>query len=356
MIRSNIVNQYSSRWSDLDLYIPESYYPQFYGTDNHAPILKSIRFHCSDSATLKLQPLTCPCLERATLSFFPWGTELDNLTHLTLYAMSIDDSLRILRMTPRLVFCEIAGCHPGADIVRSTGALFLRSLRSLRLLVSIHFFLEHFLNNLIAPHLEEFTLSYLDHPSIEVVTSFFKRSACSLRTLTMIFSISSPYFERFMSLLQSIPSLNSLLLSKSMTLEYATPEDYDPRNILQLVAKILSSQSTSLQQRFLPNLEILKFTGELYLRPGDYSDLYSLPPVDGAVRGPFHLLELNLHPATRVPKNLISYISSLKERGVTVNVLSESEDILKSSINHYRLSEDSSRRDWIDNLDLSLFS
>jgi hypothetical protein len=160
-----------------------------------------------------------------------------------------------------------------------------------------------------------------------------------------------------MSLLQSLPSLNSLSLKSKTTIwENITPEDYDPRIILQLVAKILSSQSTSLQQGFLPNLKILKFTGELYLRPGNYGDLYSLPPVDGAVRGPLHLLELNLHPAIRVPKNLISYISSLKERGVTVNVLSESEDILKSSINHYRLSEDSSRRDWIDNLDLSLFS
>ena len=43
---ANIINQYSTRWFNLDLYIPDQYYQLFHGTDNHAPILKSIRFHC----------------------------------------------------------------------------------------------------------------------------------------------------------------------------------------------------------------------------------------------------------------------------------------------------------------------
>jgi F-box-like len=44
---AEIINQYSTRWSDLDLYIPLSYYQHFHATDNHAPILKSVRFHNS---------------------------------------------------------------------------------------------------------------------------------------------------------------------------------------------------------------------------------------------------------------------------------------------------------------------
>jgi hypothetical protein len=162
-----------------------------------------------------------------------------------------------------------------------------------------------------------------------------------------------------MNLLQSMPSLNTLSLISVTTdsdfEDITTPEDYDPRNILRLVAKILSSQNTSLQQGFLPNLKTLEYSGMLNLRPGNYSDLYSLPPAD-AVHGPFHLLKLELHPATRIPKNMISYISSLVERGVTVKVLSDSKDILQSSIDYYRCRKESLCRDWADNLDSSLFS
>ena len=52
-----------------------------------------------------------------------------------------------------------------------------------------------------------------------------------------------------------------------------------------------------------------------------------------------------------IPENMISYLSSLVERGVTVNVLSELEDILQSSIDYYRRRKDFSCQDWTDNLD-----
>jgi hypothetical protein len=174
----------------------------------------------------------------------------------------------------------------------------------------------------------------------------------------MIFSNFPPEFEGLMSIFRTLPSLITLSLISITTLEGTTPEDCDPRNLLQLVADVLFSQSKSLpsQQGFLPNLKILEYTGELYLRPGNYDDLYSLPSADNAVHGPLHLLKLNLHPATRIPKNMISYLSSLVERGVAVNALSNSEDILQSSIDHHRCREDSLCRDWIDNLDSSLFS
>ena len=354
----DIINQYSIRWSDLDLYIPDHYYQHFRATDNHAPLLKSIRFYCTANANaatarkLKFQ-LKCPRLERATLSYCQMGEiniQWDNLTHLTLYAMSIIDSFLILRKTPRLVFCKISGARTPYRW-QNIGALVLASLRSLQLLISSA---EDFLNNIIAPHLEEFRLPYYYNPSMDVITSFLRRSACSLRSFSVIFSISPPYFEAFTTLLQSMPSLNTLSLrSMTTTVHDTTPEDYDPQNILQLVAKVLSSQSTSPQQGFLPNLNILEYTGELYLRPGNYNDLYSLPPVDKAVHIPLHLFKLDLFPATRIPKNMISYLSSLVERGVTVNVTSYSKDILQSSIDYYRRRKDF---DWTDSLDSNLFS
>jgi hypothetical protein len=358
---ANIINQYSARWSDLDLHIPQNYYQLFHATDNHAPILKSIRFHCYPNAnTMSLNfHLTCPRLERASLSNFPTnGTNIqwDNLTHLTLHSNPIFDSCLILRKTPRLVFCRVSGyCSPF-----SISPLVLTSLRSLELCLNSSS-VDDFLDNLIAPHLEEFILPRYYVPSMAVITSFLRRSACSLRSFSVMFSIFPTYHKGFMNILQSMPSLNMLSIISLTTFKLvpgdAIHDEYDPRNISQLVDKVLSSQSTSIEQGFLPNLEILEYTGELYPRPGNCDDLYSLPPLaDNAVHGPFHLLKLNLYPATRIPKNMISYLSNLVERGVTVNVLSDSEDILQSSIDYYMCREDSLCRDWIDNLDSSLFS
>ena len=355
---ADIINSYSSRWSELDLYMPQRCYKYFHAT---APILKSIRFHCSDDDATNLNfQLTCPRLERANLWSFPVnGTNIhwDNLTHLTLDSITITDSFLILRKTPRLVFCRVSGFGSRYRGPSREAPVVLASLRSLQLTSFAHSSVtEYFLNNLTVPHLEEFSLPIYYNPSMEAITSFLRRSACSLRSLSMTFSTFPPYFEGFMGLLQSMPSLNTLSIISITTLMNTTPEEYDPRIILQLVAKVLSSQSTSLQQGFLPNLKALEYTGELYLRREKYGDLYPLPPADNAVHGPLHLLKLDLSPATRIPENMISYLSILVERGVTVNVFSDSEDILQASIDYFRRRKDSSCRDWTDNFDLSLFS
>ena len=357
---ANIINQYSNRWSNLDLFLDLNDYQNF-ETDIHAPILKSIRLHSDvryEITDPKFQ-LTCPWLERVSLSSFSSSIKginihWDNLTHLTLHSMSIYNSFLILRKTPRLVYCKVSGSS-GWFRRGSVGASLLTSLRYLQLLIPRY--AECFLDNLKAPFLEEFCFPRSRIWSMEVINSFLERSACSLRSLSVMFSTFPPYFDGFMSLLQSMPSLNTLsLTTRTMSKNTYLSEDYNPRNILQLLAKILSSQSASLQQGFLPNLEILEYSGKLHLRPGNYDDLYHLPPADNAVHGPLHLLKLDLRPATRIPKNMISYISSLVERGVAVNVLSKSEDILQSSINYYGFREDSLCWDWADNLDSSLFS
>ena len=274
--------------------------------------------------------------------------------------MSTIDSFLILRKTPRLVFCEISSSsfYSRRILEGETIIPVLTSLKSLCL--SYGSSTEDFLNNLIAPHLEDFSLRRYYAPIIEpeVVTSFLRRSVCSLRSLSMIFSIIPQYFEVFMNLLQSMPSLTTLSLLSITIFNKTNPEEYQPRNILQLVAKVLSSQSTSLQQGFLPNLKILEYTGKLHLHSGNYDDLYPLPPANNAARGPLHLLKLDLYPANRIPENMISYVSSLEERGVTVNVLSDSENILQSSIDYYKCRKDSLYRpgDWSDNLDSSLLS
>ena len=71
-------------------------------------------------------------------------------------------------------------------------------------------FCRRFLNNIIVPHLEEFSLSHYYNLSIEVIASFLRRS--TLRSLSMNFSGTPPHYEDFMRLLQSMPSLNRLSL------------------------------------------------------------------------------------------------------------------------------------------------
>ena len=355
----DIINQYSNRWFDLHLNLPHHRYKLFHATDIHAPILKSIGLDLNTIATasnLSFQ-LTCPCLERANLLNFPMdGTNIqwDNLTHLTFRSISMSDFFLILRKAPRLVFCEVSGpCRFEEEGIK---APVFTSLRSLQLQVDTD--PDKLLNYLIAPHLEEFSPpTFGFFPRTENITSFLRRSACSLRSLSLTFP---GYSERYMNLLQSIPSLNTLSLRSIDigTLAVTSPDDHDSRNIFQLVAKVLSSQSTCLRQGFLPNLKILEYSGNLYyLRSGNYEDVYPLPPVDNAVHGPLQLLKLRLHHSiTRVPKKIISYISSLEERGVTVNVLSYSENILQSSIDYYKCREDFLYQDWTENFDSTLFS
>ena len=284
--------------------------------------------------------------------------QFDNLTHLSLNTMSLIDTFRILRNTPRLVFFQVSGfCTLHRDFREHRyRPPVLSSLRSLQLLIKSCG--EYFLDNLIAPHLEEFLLPRYYITRIEVVTSFFRRSACSLHSFSMTFSVFPEYFDALMNVLQSMPSLTKLSLLSTTTLPVVipTPEEYHPRSILQLVAKVLFSQTTSLKQGFLPNLKTLEYTGKLYLHSGNYDELYPLPAADNGVHGPLHFLKFDLQQPNRVPENMILYISSLARRGVTVNVFCYSKDILQSSIDYYRSKEDSLSQDWTDNFDSSLFS
>ena len=208
---TNIINQYASRWSNLDLYIYRYHLKYFHATGS-APILKSVRLH-GVLGLFKLDfPLTCPRLERVNLTNLnvngnniSWDSlthltllyssiqghdviQWSNLTHLSIIcSMTISEIFRILRKTPRLVFCRISRFGPevyeehiGAPV------LTLASLRSLRLITS---HAEDVLNYLIAPHLEELSLPkyyyQLMDISMEVIASFLKRSAIhgSLRVL-----------------------------------------------------------------------------------------------------------------------------------------------------------------------------
>ena len=363
---ADITNQYSTRWSHFELCLPQSHYRYFHPSDNHAPILKTIRFHNYSDVDVAPEHntdfhLTCPRLQRAFLSQLQMNRihiQWDNLTHLYLHQIRMADCLFILRKTPRLVFCSFSSWYGFG--VSPPVAPTLTSLRCLRVKITDSS-AQGFFEYLICPQLEELSLSSTGNFAAPpgLISSHISRPACSLRS----FSITDTFIPGsgglvigdIVTLLTLMPSLKKL--SITLLCKSSPPGYFDSWNILQVLAKVLSSQSTGLPQGFLPNLESLEYTGKLCLRPGNYADLYSFPPINNVIL-PLRVfkLDLDLYPATRIPANAISFFLGLVEQGLTVNVLSKSEDLLQSSIKYYGHREECLRRDWVDDLDLTLMS
>jgi len=85
-------------------------------------------------------------------------------------------------------------------------------------------------------------------------------------------------------------------------------------------------------------------------------DLDSLLSADNAVQGPLRLGRPDFRsPKSRISGKATRFLLGLVERGVRVDVCSQSrDDNLQSSINYNRNKEKSLRQDWTDDLDLSL--
>ena len=87
------------------------------------------------------------------------------------------DAFPVLRTTPRLVFCKIIHAPSQMGVRIIPPILELTSLKTL-LIPDYHCF-DEYLDNLIAPSLEELSLSssYKNVP-VDVITSFLKISDC----------------------------------------------------------------------------------------------------------------------------------------------------------------------------------
>ena len=205
--------------------------------------------HCISISTSKRElnfALTCPqrldSEGRSHVLSRQKSISSGTIFHTSLYIHIYNNSFLILHKTPRLVFssCEVSGCcrrRPDEQTLRTPVLTSLRSLH-LRLLINSPA-AKSFLGNLIGPHLEEFSLLRHGIPNIEIVA---RRSACSLRSLSMIFTTFPPqYVEGFYN--QCLHTMTLSMLSTT-AFKITAPEKYYPRYMLQLVAKVLSTQST----------------------------------------------------------------------------------------------------------------
>jgi hypothetical protein len=289
----------------------------------------------------KFDLVTCPRLRKVHLVSarlgrinLPWN----NVTHLCAQAMAFEDCLKILQNAPLLDHAEFINIDLEWTF-SSTDNPIVIPLKSLKVVGSYVAFLSH----LTCPALEELICDVSPAEFVKHIPPFLSRSGPSLRSFSA-FNFMLASGPTLIDLLQAMPSLKNLVLSQTINLARQVED------ILEVLGMILFSQSNSFERWFLPHLETLEYTGPIIRAKMDL-----LSPAGNVISGPLRLVELHSEPAIMIPKDAIAFFLELRERGVTVNVWSQLEDILQSSIDHYKGEEESLLPvDWFMALDLSL--
>ena len=314
-------------WRHFELSVPAifSRFFQAEGTQGHAPMLESLRLDIRHRSKFGL--VTCPRLRKVHLVSARLGLvnlAWNNVTPLCAQAMTFEDCLKILQNTPFLIHAEYLSTE---EPLSDTDQPIIVPLKSLKVVGSnVTFFFPH----ITCPLLDELICDpQQTHFNVDDIIAFLARSG-SLRNFSMLdFALRNP---RLMGLLQEMPSLKILVLSQSIRRRTLF-------NILKVLGMIQCSQSNSFAPQFLPHLEMIEYTGPLPLTfTVDLPMIiptHPLPP-DDAEQGSLRLIKINIYPAVYLPPNAIPF---LMERGVTVNVSSNSEDLLQSSIDYYRGGE-----------------
>ena len=311
---AEIINQYSARWYHFDLSSPAHVARYFRAKELHAPILESFRL---DSGDPNIHFVTCPRVQKVHLmngryNSFSWN----NVTHISVESMFLEDCLRILRNAPLLVHAELKHVHwaklpPSGRIITP--------LKSLKVGGMDHFSL--FLH-ITCPALDELILDW--RTSFQFIEDFivpFLAGSSQLRCLTILHHTRD---SRFIDILRAVPSLTKLVLLSPLIPGVVA------ENILNILGIILSSQSNSSQPSFLPNLETFDYQG-----PFGYDPIYSLPPARNAAQSPLRFVKFDFYSLVHIPEDAIPLFLRLVERGVMVHVWSEEKDILQASINYW---------------------
>ena len=253
-----VLNRYSSRWHILNISIPRillallqpdclPMLEQLHITSLYNPY-KSITFPPTPRLnTFKIQSIRSDKTHfsseyrmRADIGI-SWNT----VTHLSVESSISSRYLFVLlRLNPQLVHCRF---HNIVDVTEDhLESPIISPLKYL----SLHhkYNPSRILDNLKLPSLETFV--YLN-TTIYPVIAFFKRSACSLHTLSL------PFWDlrkcdRLIPLLQFLsPSLTRLTISRHPS--------HSRINFLSLLARVYTSQSDVVGNDFLPHLEIFEY-------------------------------------------------------------------------------------------------
>jgi hypothetical protein len=263
------LNQHSGRWCDVEFTLPSDYVGRLCGSSPpeylcNLSILSDDENETDKPLTFRMNARPNP-MKFKIFGFLLEGVDVawDNLVHLDLNWTTFDGILQIIRDAPLLEICSLSFISPPIDDFRIPEIIICHPyLRTLKLIFLQQTSVFHrFINSLELPSLESWSLEFHDLEEsivVDIMTSFIKRSGCSLKTLDIEQNQAAAVedFERF---LQALPYLQHLRVACS-------PPLYD-RSLTPVMDNILEriSASPAMQTRhtvgFLPGLQSLQLSG-----------------------------------------------------------------------------------------------
>ena len=251
-----ILNKYSSRWHIFNIAVPTQFH-EFLKPDC-LPLLEQLHVTCMSIGPVDLSFPPAPYLNTVeirpcTNSDFTIYTDIriqwNNVTHVSMESITIYDCFALLRLNPQLLHCtfcrveDITEFPPDPPIVHSLTYLSLHQRRES----------SQFLDNIKLPCLETLVMCNV---IVDPVIAFIERSACSLRTLSLL-NWHIRKTDKLIPLLEFLsPSLTRLAISRLPSPIRGT------KNYLSLLTRIYTSQSEVVGNDFLPHLEIFEYREE----------------------------------------------------------------------------------------------
>ena len=313
-----VLDRYSSRWHSLNISIPPflisllrpdclPLLEQLYITSIHNPYTSITFPHTPRLNTVEIQ------LPRSDKGCSPAeyrmrrdiGIKWNTVTHLSVETpISSRYLYGLLRMNPQLVHCRFHDIIDDAE--DQLGPPIISHLRYFSLLHESN--PSRILNNIKLPSLETFVFLGV---IIDPILTFLRRSACSLRTLSLL-NWHPRKVDQLIPLLQFLsPSLTRLTISRRPSPMRAT------KSYLSLLTRIYTFQSEVVGNDFLPHLEVFEYRElEGSASKLESSMLSNLPsrnyPKSGTAT--ISLRSAYINKASFNNKNIPSDISSILQR------------------------------------------
>ena len=252
-----ILNQYSSRWHSLNISIPNILLP--FLQPDCLPLLEQLRITSSKSHPRHIITFPpAPCLNTVEIKPFMnyrfslspnIGFQWNTVTHVSAETITRRNCLALLLQNPQLVHCTF---H---KVFHDENPFLDPPILSRLTYLSLHhnFDTSQVLDNIKLPCLETLVLFNI---TFIPVTALLERSACSLRTLSLLnWHLQKP--EKLMPLLQFLsPSLTKLSISRKPSTIRGT------QYYLSILTRVYTSQSEVVGNDFLPHLEVFEYREE----------------------------------------------------------------------------------------------
>ena len=329
-----ILNRYSARWRSLNISIPPTLFSCL--QPDCLSLLEQLHVNVEfqeDQTGVHKHMLTFPPsphlkavgIAKTSMTFdvaLSLPNQWDNVTHVSAAWLTVPESLKLLRLIPQLLHCELHNIVGSISVNGDLGPPVIGPLTYLYLswsqLRSQRSFCRLF-DNLILPSLETLVLSHVT--LMDPITAFLERSACSLHTLSLEGLEIRPFNDLIRLLKFLSPSLKYLTVTDGFNL-HDTNQQY-----LSILSKTYSSQSVTTRNDddFLPHLESFEYNSTFL--PSNSTTTISLPNLTTqnypklSTFIPLRSVSINLGTISEpIPQDILSCLQRLNEDGIMVTL------------------------------------